>query len=368
MKEIHKIIEQYQNYKALKPTVDCALATVIHVEGSSYRRVGARMLIFQDGTWVGGISGGCLEGDALRKAKLVIHNKKSKIVRYDTREESSQSIGIGLGCNGLIDVLISPIEQEESINQFNNPIQVLEQCQQERAVHLLLTIIDHKKQAQLNGQIFPLKAFYERGELNEQDLQTFQQVIQEVKRKKRSNIVELTYVKLLIEYLAPPIQTLIFGGQYDVFSFAQLNQLLGWKTILICNPQTTNKESLSLASEIIDHRNHVAFPEIDEHTVAILMAHDYKTDKQYLERLLKETNIQYIGMLGPKKRSDKMLGELDINEPEQLNRIFSPVGLDTGATNPEEIAVSIVAEIRAFFSKRTGQYLRERNAPINDRF
>src|SRR5882724_10385230 len=85
-----------------------ALATVVRVRGSSYRSPGARMLITDDGRWVGSISGGCLEGDALRKARQVMLDNKAITVTYDTNEDSNQNLGIGLGCNGIIDVLIEP--------------------------------------------------------------------------------------------------------------------------------------------------------------------------------------------------------------------------------------------------------------------
>src|SRR5689334_4432220 len=87
-----------------------AIATVVKVRGSSYRSPGARMLITDDGKWVGSISGGCLEGDALRKARQVMTEKKPLTVTYDTSEESNQNLGIGLGCNGIIDVLIEPVD------------------------------------------------------------------------------------------------------------------------------------------------------------------------------------------------------------------------------------------------------------------
>src|SRR3990170_5608700 len=99
-----------------------ALATVVKVRGSSYRSPGARMLITDDGKWVGSISGGCLEGDALRKARQVMMDKKPMTVTYDTREESNQNLGIGLGCNGVIDVLIEPIDKEAD----SNPVKLFE--------------------------------------------------------------------------------------------------------------------------------------------------------------------------------------------------------------------------------------------------
>src|SRR5690606_29819317 len=111
MKAFRSIVEAFGkvDYSASK----AALATVVKVRGSSYRSPGARMLITDDGRWVGSISGGCLEGDALRKARKVILEGKPMTVTYDTREESNQNLGISLGCNGVIDVLIEPIDRSE---------------------------------------------------------------------------------------------------------------------------------------------------------------------------------------------------------------------------------------------------------------
>lgn len=359
MKEINNIV---QYFEALDTDVECALATVVYVDGSSYRRVGARMLVAANGQWEGGISGGCLEGDALRKAQMVIHSGKSKIVTYDTREDDNSAIGIGLGCNGLIDVLIAPINRTNT----KHSIHILKKCIENRAEHILMTVIEYKNNSSVEGRIFELKELINCIPFNVADKKTVEKNIQEVKVKRRSKIIEIQEIKILIEYLAPPIHVLIFGGQYDTLPLLQLKKFLGWKATLICKSQNTNPKALSLADEILNQREHFKFPIIDYYTVAILMSHDYQTDKDNLIRILKETHIQYIGMLGPKKRGEKILKELNINE-NNYPKIFSPVGLDTGATTPEEISISIVAEIRAFFSQRNGENLKFRVGEIHGR-
>src|SRR5687768_8745665 len=116
MKDFKTIVNEYQKIDFTQRKA--ALATVVKVRGSSYRSPGARMLITDDGKWVGSISGGCLEGDALRKARQVMSSNAPMTVTYDTREESNQNLGIGLGCNGVIDVLIEPINHDG----VNNPV------------------------------------------------------------------------------------------------------------------------------------------------------------------------------------------------------------------------------------------------------
>src|SRR6478735_4835302 len=136
MKEFQSIITAYSQIDI--SIRRAAIATIVRVKGSSYRRPGARMLITDDGKWVGSISGGCLEGDALRKARQVMMNKVPMTVTYDTREESNQNLGIGLGCNGVIDVLIEPVDLQDN----NNPIFFFESIIRMNAPVALATVFD----------------------------------------------------------------------------------------------------------------------------------------------------------------------------------------------------------------------------------
>src|ERR1041385_8458735 len=144
MKEIRDIIKAFEEAEQLGKQT--ALATVVHVEGSSYRRPGARMLITEDGQLTGMISGGCLEGDALRKALLVMIEKKSKLVTYDTTDDDDAKFGVGLGCNGIIQVLIEPINSDDP----RNPIGFLKAINEKRQKTVLVTLfaLENKKDPQ----------------------------------------------------------------------------------------------------------------------------------------------------------------------------------------------------------------------------
>src|SRR5688500_8385204 len=107
-KEIENIITAFEEAK--KQRRQTALATVVHVEGSSYRRPGARMLVEDNGRLTGAISGGCLEGDALRKALLAITQKQNKLVTYNTLDDDDVQFGVQLGCNGIVHILFEPID------------------------------------------------------------------------------------------------------------------------------------------------------------------------------------------------------------------------------------------------------------------
>ncbi len=135
MKELRDIVKAYD--VAVAEGKKSALATVVHLEGSSYRRPGARMLITDDGQLTGAISGGCLEGDALQKALLVMSQKKSRIVTYDTMDEEEATLGVGLGCNGVIQVLIEPIDPLDPLNQISFLRQVVAERQKRCTGYLI---------------------------------------------------------------------------------------------------------------------------------------------------------------------------------------------------------------------------------------
>lgn len=364
MKEIRTIISQYNRLKASSKKM--ALATVIYVEGSSYRREGARMLVVEDGTWVGGISGGCLEGDALRKAKNAIIKEISSIVRYDTREEDAFQIGVGLGCNGVIDVLITPLTDEMNV------VEELEKNILTREASILITFIDEYESIQKGKMV----TFEGSNSLHTIDNQSFigkiEQEVQSVKKNKKSKIVNINETsssfRIFIEFLPPEVRLILFGGNYDIYPLVDIGNDVGWEISVVCNPQKVDKSLFTKAS-VISNKN----PENlkwDQYTAAILMAHDYKTDMKNLNLLL-GTEVGYIGMLGPQVRSQKIFDEMkengiDISDDDHA-KIHAPIGLDTGATSPEEIAISIVAEIRTFYSGRQGGFLKNRPDTIHSR-
>ena len=139
MKELKAIIEAYDKIDFSKNKA--ALATVVRVEGSSYRRTGARMLVMESGEWIGGISGGCLEGDTLKKARLAMTQNKPTLITYDTSDDDPYQIGVGLGCNGIIDVLITPLNPENP----NNAILQIKNHLENRTPNVVVTVIGLNK-------------------------------------------------------------------------------------------------------------------------------------------------------------------------------------------------------------------------------
>lgn len=372
MKEINAIIDGYDH---LDPrTTQAALATVVRVEGSSYRRTGARMLVMSDGRWIGGISGGCLEGDALKRARLAIASASPSKITYDTTTDDEHQIGVGLGCNGIIDVLFTPLD----FTSKSNPVEVLKHCMNERRqTHVLITItgLSGEWAAIREGDVIPYTNADSLRVLAQTDIQAqLQDRIQArlakgVSAPYRFESREGLVLEAFIEILSPEIHLVLWGHQYDVHPLTRLVKELGWRVTVVANPLKVNRKIATLADAIVPPET-VADIVFDDHTALVLMAHDYKTDKANLPKAL-ATRVPYIGMLGPRVRSEKIWAEL-ADEGQAIAeadfaRIHAPVGLDIGAVSPEEIALSLAAEIRASFSGRDGTFLRLRQSTIHNR-
>jgi xanthine dehydrogenase accessory factor len=372
MKEIKAIIRAYDNLD--KGTRQAALATVVRVEGSSYRRTGARMLVTDDGVWVGGISGGCLEGDALKRARLAITKSEPSLITYDTTQDDAYQIGVGLGCNGIIDVLFTPLHFQDK----NNPVEVLKSCiAANRQTHILLTITGFE------GDWAPVKAGEVIQYTGYESLSVFgneafekmlnERIISQIETGK-SAPVQFEFevwkkVALFIEILLPEIHLVLMGHQYDIYPLARLTKEVGYRITMVSNPLKINPKFMDTVDAIFgyDQFNEI---KIDKYTAIVLMSHDYDTDKINLPKAL-QTAAFYIGMLGPKVRSEKIIDELaDKGKPINhagMSRIYAPAGLDIGAVSPEEIALSIIAEIKTVFAKREGGFLRRRQTAIHER-
>ena len=364
MKEIRDIIKAFD--EAQKLGKQTALATVVHVEGSSYRRPGARMLIEDDGQLTGAISGGCLEGDALRKALLVMTEKRSRLVTYDTMDDDDAKFGVGLGCNGIIQVLIEPID----ISNPDNPIQYLKKVNEKRQTVALVTLFSLKDRKDTQyGTCLLLK---EDGDLV-QHVPILKDVLladaNEVLINQNSSFKNYTSddhnITAFIEVIKPPVSIIIIGAGNDVVPVVNMADILGWETTVVDGRANYAKqERFVSACQVL-----VAKPEnvleqitIDEHTVFLLMTHNFNYDMAMLRQLLGKT-VTYIGMLGPKKKRERMLNELKDEgsnfTEQQLSVLHSPVGLDIGAEISEEIALSILAEIKAMFANKDVQSLRK---------
>jgi xanthine dehydrogenase accessory factor len=378
MKEIVELIRAFEEAQGLG--MQTALVTLVHVEGSSYRRPGARMLVDDTGRLTGAISGGCLEGDALRKAMLVLSQQKSRLVTYDTMDDDDARLGIGLGCNGIIQVLIEPIDPADP----GNPIELLKAVagKRQRAVLVTLFSLENKKGEQPGTCLLlkesaapgpemaaPQRSSKDTGSLGPALLEDARQALEARTSSFRNYISERQNLTAFIEYLQPPVSLVVIGAGNDVVPLIAMADILGWQTTVIDGrPAYARTDRFAASCHVLVSKPEAVLAQvaIDDQTVFLLMTHNYNYDLALLRALI-GLRVAYIGSLGPKKKLDRMLEELkeggmNINEAELIH-VFGPSGLDIGAETPEEIALSILSEVKAVLSDRTGQSLRN-NADV----
>lgn len=370
-KEINEIIAAYK--KATQKGKKSALATVVYVEGSSYRRPGARMLVEEDGLMTGAISGGCLEGDALRKALLAIHQNQNKLVTYNSMDDEDVEFGVQLGCNGIVHILFEPIDATDE----HNPIALLERSQLYRRETVLVTLFSlNNFHGHQPGTCFFLDKETTYSKIDEDALQAIVQTDAASVLETGSSVIkeyEAFELAAFVELLQPSISLVIVGAGNDAFPLVEMTKVLGWQ-ITVADGRSThaNAQRFPDVHQLITGKPADVINQLvpDEWTVFLLMTHNYKYDLAMMKLLL-QINCRYIGTLGPKKRLERMFDELKEEgiavTDEQRAMIHGPIGLDIGAEAAEEIALSVLAEIKAVFAERTGGFLKNRSVSIHTR-
>jgi xanthine dehydrogenase accessory factor len=366
MKELQAILKAVSGFENNQKAI---LATVVALEGSGYRRPGARMLIDENGFSIGTVSGGCLEADVLERAKKVLETGESTVITYDTRQDENSVFGLGMGCRGVIRILLESISKESDI------FKSLEFAYENKQQLLIATLIAGESNVNIGGRIYYDKiqqfdfvylpnSFENLEELEVDCLKVFSG---EIRSLVKTYETDKGKAEFFIEKIELPLNLLLFGAGFDAIPLTDFAKNLGWLvTIIDHRSASANTEKFPNADEII-----IARPENldgklfqDANSVAVLMTHNYDRDKELLPLLLKSKAL-YVGALGPKRRVERLLDEIDETfSEEQLKRLYAPIGLDIGAETPEEIALSIVAEIRGVLADRNGGFLRERQGSI----
>ena len=366
MNEQKSIIKAYESAK--KNQLKVALATVVQVDGSAYRRPGARMLITEAGELTGAISGGCLEGDALRKAQTVIFQQESMLVTYDTTDEDDQKFGIGLGCNGIIHVLIEPINFQDELN----PVALLQMAISDREVGVLATVFSVKnaRSAQIGTRFLKKGDTYKKKDIGIATpvLEEIESVFSNSDLVKNEILILDDSHSIFIEVIHPPIQLLLFGAGNDTIPVAKMADLLGIEVILIdgrANQATTSRFPTVTKINVSPANFALEGITIDSYTVALLMTHNFEYEATILETLLCN-KLSYVGILGPKKKTEKLRERLASKELKlDWSNVYGPIGLDIGAENSEEIALSALSEIKAVLAGKSGTFLRDKQGPIH---
>ncbi|TMJ12520.1 MAG: XdhC/CoxI family protein [Bacillati bacterium ANGP1] len=350
-----------------------ALATITQVKGSTYRREGARLLIRQDGTTVGSLSGGCLEGDVAEAAREVMRTGQPRMLTYDLTADDDAVWGLGLGCNGAIDVFVEPVRDEVGLD-FATLLQ--DTIDHRRSAALATVIAAPPGPARVGSRMFVPEEGQGRGSLGDAALDARAAgVARSQLAEGRTAVVPVEVpggrIELFVEVLTPPIPLLVCGAGHDALPLVRLAHELGWWVMVAdSRPAFATRERFPEADEVhlVEDRGVPTAARIDRHTFVVVMTHNFLHDLEILRGLL-ATPARYIGLLGPRARTEKLLAELakqgEILDDAQRTRLYAPVGVDTGADSPEEIALSIAAEILAVRNGRPAASLRDRRGPIH---
>lgn len=350
-----------------------AIATVIGVDGSAYRRPGAKAVIGPDETY-GGVTAGCLEGPLRTIATEVVESGSGRTVTYDLTEDDGW--GLGLGCNGVIDILVEPADGswQPVIDTYTNGeacslVTAVESSDPSIPVGARAVVDDRGSRADdphehdraslpapmIDNVAARAQACASEGSIDHVPVPT-----------DRGEIV------LAIDGIEPPRQLVVFGSQPDVRPITHLATQVGLR-VTVASPRggRANKDTFPSASRVkAIHPTDLADLGLDERTPVVIMSHNFVDDRLALETAL-ETKTPYIGLMGPRKRFEEMRSALESDGVElsvsDQNRIATPVGLDLGGDEPMEIALSIVSEVVAVGNDRNGGQLTNQTGPIHDR-
>jgi xanthine dehydrogenase accessory factor len=312
-----------------------ALATVVRIVGSSYRRPGARFLIEDDGHTLGGVSGGCLEADVREIAFGVLRTGVPRLLHYDTGADDSTVWGLGLGCNGSVDIFVQPATEAPALDLLRDVRVRLEQASP-MTISTIVAGPDAGRSVVLDGTAGDapprLTADGDR--------------------------------TVFTDVLRPPATLLVCGAGDDARPLVAFAADAGFAVTVVDHRQAfLTTDRFPSARRLVHLRPDAGLNAlgIDKRTLVVIKTHSFAHDRDWLRAFLASA-ASYIGVLGPRPRADEMLGELNASGDQ---RVFAPVGLNLGADGPEQIAISVVAELLAVLSRQQPGHLREKGEPIH---
>lgn len=372
MKEVLEILCAYD--AARKSRTRAALATIVKVHGSTYRRPGARMLMTERGEMVGSLSGGCLEADVLEKAKTVMHSGEPITAVYDMTSDD-EVWGLSQGCNGVVHLLLEPITPESGSRHLD----FLRKCiaDKKRGAVGLVFRADGEFKAKVGNRV----SVDEGGAVFEDTANpvltsAILDACQKCLRNGASATQRLDFlegvVEVYVDMIRPPVSLILFGAGPDAVPLVRMAKELGWDvTVVDHRPAFATKERFPSADSVVLSRPEELGDKllVSPQSAAVIMTHNFLLDLDLLKFLL-PLPLQYFGLLGPKKRTDLLFQRLNQTgfevHPDHRKRLHNPIGVDIGAEAPEEIALSIVSEIQAVVKGRSGRFLKDLPGPIHD--
>jgi xanthine dehydrogenase accessory factor len=340
MSELRQILELWR--RARDHREEICLATIVEVEGSSYRKPGTRMLLTMDGGRAGTISGGCLEKEIQKKAWWLTRSGAT-VQKYSTFVDEDSEIPYGMGCGGTVSVLLERGEPAHRI------LRALEQCAEGQAPMAIVSAIDPSSVGcQLilseNGDVLFESA------ASEGSLVLARHALSE----RRSLWTAQGRRSFFADYIVPPTSLFVFGAGDDAQPLVEFASMLGWQvTVVDSRCHLATKERFPLAEKVVSSQllNELL---LTERSAAVILSHRYEQDRAALQALLPR-ELAYIGILGPRRRTERLLTEVapEIGRTveECFTRLHSPAGITIGARNPAGIALAIVAEIHGVIEK-----------------
>jgi xanthine dehydrogenase accessory factor len=358
----------------------CVLATVVGTRGSSYRSPGARMLILPDGSRIGAVSGGCLEGELCRRAHWWTSESPAVLKTFDTSTQEDNE-GFGLGCGGGIDLLLERLDRDdtnlelldrddamaerlEPHNSVTHPLLAQQRVTESRAAAALAVVLEATATSGLRvGERFArehAQQYPEVAGLLERAVETGHSFTAELHESP------LAGCRIFFDALTPPVQMLVCGAGTDAQPMAAQAAALGWSVVVLDQRADFARATRFPDAHVIVARDAAALEHLrlDQRTSAIVMSHSFAQDTFFLELLLRQP-LGYLGVLGSRRRTLDLLARLGRDAmPADLH---APAGLDIGAETPEQIALSILSEVQASFAGRPGGALRDCDGSIHGR-
>lgn len=332
--ETRQVLDRLAEWQAVGTT--CALATVIRVRGSAYRHEGAKLVVAADGRHEGNVSGGCLEGDVREVAMRVIRTGVAERREYCGGADEVQAWDLGVGCEGVVELLIEPVRDARDAERA---------LLHAEEAHAVITNIETGARECVALEVAVARGLVDAG-------------------APESALHDATFLDVLL----PPPRLLVVSAGDDAVHLARLASSVGFRVVVADRrPGLLTRERFPAPMHLVE-TDAARLGErvvLDSDSFAVVMTHHFADDTDYLRALLR-TPARYLGVLGPRQRTQRILGILRQDADVDDARIFGPVGLDIGTDGAEQVALSVVAEMLAVRSGRRPQSLRERRAAIHD--
>ena len=332
-----------------------ALAVVVATSGSTYRKPGALMAIAADGTYAGLLSGGCLESDLREHAAKVIESGAARTVRYETGGSDDALWGLGVGCEGAMQILLLRVGPQERWQ----PLEHLAGALAEHHRTAIALVVDSKVPDLPAGQaLLPdaVRVAHDARKLAPDLAARVEDMLERIARSDAPGWIEAGTARIFALPLALPPRLLLLGGGPDAMPVVDFAARLAWKvTVYDHRPSYAQPDHFPAAARVVLGRPEELDRtlELGTYEAAVVMSHHLPSDLEYL-RVLTHTQIPYLGLLGPPHRRERLLADLGDDALRFGERLRAPVGLDLGGRTPEAIALAIVAEIHAWLYHREG--------------